>query len=147
MIFTQLAKVVSKLDTELSPSNTYSTLNLLYPGVVAVTNCTEPVEMVGVPENPRTETFTEFTTDPNPTTAYGGGNGEVGEENFTLESLEEFQGYQVSVRVWNREGSGPENDVMTICVTTLEDGETCASLGVNGTGELNYYCSACSVIG
>ena len=135
MIFTQLAKGVSKLDTELSPSNTYSILNLLYPGVVAVTNCTEPVEMVGVPENPRTETFTEFTTDPNPTTAYGGGNGEVREENFTLESLEEFQGYQVSVSVWNREGSGPENDVMEICVTTLEDGKICASFCVNGTVE------------
>ena len=104
--------------------------------------------MVGVPESPRTETLTEFTTDPNPTTAYDGGSGEVGEEDFTLESLEEFQGYQVSVRVWNREGSGPENDVMTICVTTLEDGETlCQFLCQRNRGKLNYYCSACSVIG
>ena len=57
----------------------------------------------------------------------------MGEENVTLVRLEEFQSYRVSVRVWNREGSGPENDVMTTCVTTLEDGETCASFCVNGT--------------
>ena len=81
------------------------------------------MEMEGIPDNPRTETYTNFTNNPNPTTTYNSGSGEVTEERVRVTDLEEFQSYQFSVGVWNSQGSAPENEVMTICVRTEEDGK------------------------
>ena len=81
------------------------------------------MEMEGIPDSPRTETYTNFTNRPNPTITYNGGSGEVTEERVTVIELEEFQSYQFSVRVWNSQGSAPDNEVMTICVRTEEDGK------------------------
>ena len=98
------------------------------PGVVAVTNCSEPVEMEGIPRSPRTELITNFANDRNPTVVYMMRSGEVEDEEERVGGLEEFQSYQFSVKVWNKEGSGPENDTMTTCIRTMEDGEIFLSL-------------------
>ena len=79
--------------------------------------------MEGIPDSPRTETYTNFTNDPYLATPYNCGSGEVTEERVTVTELEEFQSYQFSVRVRNSQGSAPDNEVMTICVRTEEDGK------------------------
>ena len=91
------------------------------PDIVAVTDCSDRIQLADFPDSPRNETYTEFETPADPNAARSGGG--VSSEGVRVGGLEEYQSYQFTVRVWNREGSGPESDVIAVCNRTQEAGE------------------------
>ena len=90
--------------------------------VVAVTNCSDPAEIDGFPNSPRTITYYSFSTPFHPKTAHASGGAQT--ESETVAELEEYQSYQFRVRVWNNQGPGPEDHVMVVCNRTLEAGRS-----------------------
>ena len=97
---------------------------LLYPDIVAVQSCQmqEPLEQF--PDSPRSEFLdsSQFKTLPNPTDAYGVGGVQL--ESLSLNGLEEYQSYTLTISVWNSQGRDSEDDVIiTVCNRTNEAGE------------------------
>ena len=86
--------------------------------ITAVKNCQEPTVPEIFPNSSRKEYLTFFQTNPDPNTAYMEGGLQL--ESLIIDTLEEYQSYNFTVRVWNSQGEGPE--AITICNRTLEAG-------------------------
>ena len=84
--------------------------------ITAVEDCQEQIVLENFIGTPRREHLTSFETDPN--VAYMEEGLEL--ESLTIDTLEEYQSYTFTVRVWNNQGEGPE--AITICNRTLEAG-------------------------
>ena len=85
---------------------------------MAVQSCQmqEPLEQF--PGSPRRDS-SQFKTLPNPTDAYGADGVQL--ENLTLNGLEEYQSYTLTIRVWNSQGRDSE-DVMIVKVCNRTQG-------------------------
>ena len=82
----------------------------------------EPLELF--PDSPRREFLesSQFKTLPNPTDAYRADGVQL--ETLSLNGLEEYQSYTLTIRVWNSQGRDSEDDVIiTVCNRTYEAGE------------------------
>ena len=86
--------------------------------ITAVEDCQEQMVLENFTGTPRTEHLTSFETNPYPNVAYMEGGLQI--ESLTIDTLEEYQSYTFTVRVWNNQGEGPE--AITICTRTLEAG-------------------------
>lgn len=86
--------------------------------ITAVKDCQEQIVLENFIGTPRTDNLTSFRNDPNPNMAYMEEGLEL--ESLTIDTLEEYQSYTFTVRVWNNQGEGPE--AITICNRTLEAG-------------------------
>ena len=89
---------------------------------MAVDDCQNLSQLQDFPNSPRMESLSasNFQTCLNPTDAYS--NGGIREESLIVGALEEYQSYLFSIRVWNNEGSSPEDDVVSLCNRTQEAG-------------------------
>ena len=73
------------------------------------------------PDSPRRDFLdsSQFKTLANPTDTYGANGVQL--ENLTLNGLEEYQSYTLTIRVWNSQGRDPE-DVMIVTVCNRTQG-------------------------
>ena len=94
---------------------------MLYPDTVAVQSCQMQKPLEPFPDSPRREFLdsSQFKTLPNPTDAYGVDGIQL--ENLTLNGLEEYQSYTLTIRVWNSQGMDSE-DVMIVTVCNRTQG-------------------------
>ena len=94
---------------------------MLYLDTVAVQSCQMQEPLESFPDSPRREFLdsSQFNTLPNPTDAYGVDGVQL--ENLTLNGLEEYQSYTLTIRVWNSQGMDCE-DVMIVTVCNRTQG-------------------------